>query len=119
MKTKMCYVDTVMNGTQEIKLVGVEGVDISDGEVYAPFMNNGDRVRLYRYPLTIECEPVELSVNNSGHSDSEFKHLKGNSNIGISFEVQRKMGFDSDGDAGIIDILWRVDTFRLIRLAGR
>lgn len=71
---------------------------IKDTEVYAPYLNNGEKVALIRYPHGGTFEIPELTVNNK---NPDAKKVLGNATdaIGISSKVaERLSGADFDGD---------------------
>lgn len=71
---------------------------LKDNEVYAPYLNNGERVVLIRYPHGGTFEIPELTVNNKNPS---AKSILGNVRdaIGINSKVaERLSGADFDGD---------------------
>ena len=71
---------------------------LKDNEVYAPYLKNGEKVVLIRYPHGGTFEIPELTVNNKNHS---AKSILGNvvDAIGINSKVaERLSGADFDGD---------------------
>lgn len=72
--------------------------DMKENEVYAPYLNNGEKVALIRYPHGGTFEIPELTVNNKNPS---AKRILGNVKdaIGINAKVaERLSGADFDGD---------------------
>lgn len=75
---------------------------LKDTEVYAPYLRNGERVCLVRYPHGGTFEIPELVVNNKNPS---AKKILGNAidAIGINSKVaERLSGADFDGDQVIV-----------------
>lgn len=75
---------------------------LKENEVYAPHLNNGERVCLVRYPHGGTFEIPELVVNNRNQA---AKSLLGNATdaIGINSKVaERLSGADFDGDTVIV-----------------
>lgn len=71
---------------------------LKETEVYAPYLNNGEKVVLIRYPHGGTFEIPELTVNNKNAS---AKKILGNATdaIGINAKVaERLSGADFDGD---------------------
>lgn len=71
---------------------------LKDNEVYAPYLNDGEKVVLIRYPHGGTFEIPELTVNNKNPS---AKSILGNVRdaIGINSKVaERLSGADFDGD---------------------
>lgn len=71
---------------------------LKDNEVYAPYLKNGEKVVLIRYPHGGTFEIPELTVNNRNQS---AKNILGNVKdaIGINAKVaERLSGADFDGD---------------------
>lgn len=71
---------------------------LKETEVYAPYLNNGEKVVLIRYPHGGTFEIPELTVNNKNPS---AKKILGNATdaIGINAKVaERLSGADFDGD---------------------
>lgn len=71
---------------------------LKDTEVYAPYLKNGEKVVLIRYPHGGTFEIPELTVNNKNPS---AKSILGNARdaIGINYKVaERLSGADFDGD---------------------
>lgn len=71
---------------------------LKDNEVYAPYLKNGEKVVLIRYPHGGTFEIPELTVNNRNQS---AKSILGNVKdaIGINAKVaERLSGADFDGD---------------------
>lgn len=72
---------------------------LKDNEVYAPYLENGEKVVLIRYPHGGTFEIPELTVNNKNPS---AKSILGNVRdaIGINSKVaERLSGADFDGDS--------------------
>lgn len=72
---------------------------LKDNEVYAPYLKNGEKVVLIRYPHGGTFEIPELTVNNKNPS---AKSILGNVRdaIGINAKVaERLSGADFDGDS--------------------
>lgn len=72
---------------------------LKDDEVYAPYLKNGEKVVLIRYPHGGTFEIPELTVNNKNPS---AKKILGNAidAIGINAKVaERLSGADFDGDS--------------------
>lgn len=72
---------------------------LKDNEVYAPYLENGEKVVLIRYPHGGTFEIPELTVNNKNPS---AKSILGNVRdaIGINAKVaERLSGADFDGDS--------------------
>lgn len=72
--------------------------DLKENEVYAPYLKNGEKVVLVRYPHGGTFEIPELKVNNKNKS---AKSILGNVTdaIGINAKVaERLSGADFDGD---------------------
>ena len=72
--------------------------DIKDNEIYAPYLNNGEKVALIRYPHGGTFEIPELTVNNKNPS---AKSILGNVKdaVGINAKVAEILsGADFDGD---------------------
>ena len=75
---------------------------LKDNEVYAPYLKNGEKVALVRYPHGGTFEIPTLTVNNKNAS---AKKLLGNAvdAIGINSKVaERLSGADFDGDTVIV-----------------
>lgn len=75
---------------------------LKDNEVYAPYLKNGEKVVLIRYPHAGTFEIPELTVNNRNAS---AKSILGNVKdaIGINSKVaERLSGADFDGDQVIV-----------------
>ena len=75
---------------------------LKDNEVYAPYLKNGEKVALVRYPHGGTFEIPTLTVNNK---NSSAKKLLGNAvdAIGINSKVaERLSGADFDGDTVIV-----------------
>ena len=75
---------------------------LKETEVYAPYLNNGEKVCLVRYPHGGTFEIPELVVNNKNPS---AKKILGNATdaIGINAKVaERLSGADFDGDTVIV-----------------
>ena len=75
---------------------------LKENEVYAPYLKNGERVALVRYPHAGTFEIPELTVNNNNPS---AKRILGNAidAIGINSKVaERLSGADFDGDTVIV-----------------
>ena len=75
---------------------------LKESEVYAPYLKNGERVCLVRYPHGGTFEIPELVVNNK---NSSAKKILGNATdaIGINAKVaERLSGADFDGDTVIV-----------------
>lgn len=76
--------------------------DLKDTEVYAPYLKNGERVVLIRYPHGGTFEIPELTVNNRNPSAKSI--LKNATDaIGINSKVaERLSGADFDGDTVVV-----------------
>lgn len=75
---------------------------LKDNEVYAPYLNNGEKVVLIRYPHGGTFELPELTVNNK---NTAAKRILGNAidAIGINSKVaERLSGADFDGDSVVV-----------------
>lgn len=75
---------------------------LKDTEVYAPYLNNGEKVALVRFPHGGTFEIPELTVNNKNAS---AKSILGNVRdaIGINSKVaERLSGADFDGDTVVV-----------------
>lgn len=75
---------------------------LKETEVYAPYLNNGEKVVLIRYPHGGTFEIPELTVNNKNTS---AKNILGNATdaIGINAKVaERLSGADFDGDTVVV-----------------
>jgi len=75
---------------------------LKDNEVYAPYLKDGEKVCLVRYPHGGTFEIPELTVNNK---NSSAKKILGNATdaIGINMKVaERLSGADFDGDTAIV-----------------
>ena len=75
---------------------------LKENEVYAPYLKNGEKVCLVRYPHGGTFEIPELTVNNKNPS---AKKILGNAidAIGINAKVaERLSGADFDGDTVIV-----------------
>ena len=75
---------------------------LKDTEVYAPYLKNGEKVCLVRYPHGGTFEIPELTVNNKNPS---AKSILGNVTdaIGINSKVaERLSGADFDGDTVVV-----------------
>ena len=75
---------------------------LKENEVYAPYLKNGEKVALVRYPHGGTFEIPELTVNNKNPS---AKKILGNAidAIGINSKVaERLSGADFDGDTVIV-----------------
>lgn len=75
---------------------------LKETEVYAPYLNNGEKVVLVRYPHGGTFEIPELTVNNKNPS---AKKILGNATdaIGINSKVaERLSGADFDGDTVVV-----------------
>lgn len=75
---------------------------LKETEVYAPYLKNGERVVLIRYPHGGTFEIPELTVNNRNQS---AKKILGNVRdaIGINSKVaERLSGADFDGDTVVV-----------------
>ena len=75
---------------------------LKETEVYAPYLNNGEKVVLIRYPHGGTFEIPELTVNNKNVS---AKRILGNAidAIGINAKVaERLSGADFDGDTVVV-----------------
>lgn len=75
---------------------------MKENEVYAPYLNNGEKVCLIRYPHGGVFEIPELTVNNKNAS---AKKILGNAidAIGINQKVAEKLsGADFDGDTVVV-----------------
>lgn len=75
---------------------------LKENEVYAPYLKNGEKVALVRYPHGGTFEIPELTVNNK---NPDAKRILGNAidAIGINSKVaERLSGADFDGDTVIV-----------------
>ena len=75
---------------------------LSEKEVYAPYLRNGEKVCLVRYPHGGTFEIPELTVNNN---NPDAKRILGNATdaIGINSKVaERLSGADFDGDTVVV-----------------
>lgn len=75
---------------------------MKDNEVYAPYLRDGEKVVLIRYPHGGTFEIPELTVNNKNKS---AKSILGNATdaIGINSKVaERLSGADFDGDTVVV-----------------
>lgn len=75
---------------------------LKETEVYAPYLNNGEKVVLVRYPHGGTFEIPELTVNNKNPS---AKKILGNATdaIGLNSKVaERLSGADFDGDTVVV-----------------
>lgn len=75
---------------------------LKDTEVYAPYLNNGEKVALVRFPHGGTFEIPELTVNNK---NAAAKSILGNVRdaIGINSKVaERLSGADFDGDTVVV-----------------
>ena len=75
---------------------------LKDNEIYAPYLKNGERVVLIRYPHAGTFELPELVVNNRNPS---AKSILGNVTdaVGINSKVaERLSGADFDGDTVVV-----------------
>lgn len=75
---------------------------MKDTEVYAPYLKDGEKVVLIRYPHGGTFEIPELTVNNKNKS---AKNILGNATdaIGINSKVaERLSGADFDGDTVVV-----------------
>lgn len=75
---------------------------LKETEVYAPYLKNGEKVCLVRYPHAGTFEIPELTVNNKNPS---AKSILGNATdaIGINAKVAARLsGADFDGDTVIV-----------------
>lgn len=75
---------------------------LKENEVYAPYLKNGEKVALVRYPHGGTFEIPELTVNNKNPS---AKKILGNAidAIGINAKVaERLSGADFDGDTVVV-----------------
>ena len=75
---------------------------LKDNEVYAPYLKDGEKVALIRYPHAGTFEIPELTVNNKNRS---AKSILGNVTdaIGINSKVaERLSGADFDGDQVVV-----------------
>lgn len=75
---------------------------LKENEVYAPYLRNGEKVSLVRYPHGGTFEIPQLTVNNNNRS---AKKILGNAvdAIGINSKVaERLSGADFDGDTVVV-----------------
>ena len=75
---------------------------LKENEVYAPYLKNGEKVSLIRYPHGGTFEIPQLTVNNNNKS---AKKILGNAidAIGINAKVaERLSGADFDGDTVVV-----------------
>lgn len=75
---------------------------LKENEVYAPYLKNGEKVSLIRYPHGGTFEIPQLTVNNNNKS---AKKILGNAvdAIGINSKVaERLSGADFDGDTVVV-----------------
>ena len=75
---------------------------LKENEVYAPYLKNGEKVSLVRYPHGGTFEIPQLTVNNNNRS---AKRILGNAidAIGINAKVaERLSGADFDGDTVVV-----------------
>lgn len=75
---------------------------LKENEVYAPYLRNGEKVSLIRYPHGGTFEIPQLTVNNNNRS---AKKILGNAvdAIGINSKVaERLSGADFDGDTVVV-----------------
>lgn len=75
---------------------------LKETEVYAPYLNDGEKVVLVRYPHAGTFEIPELTVNNKNPS---AKKILGNATDAISINAkvaERLSGADFDGDTVIV-----------------
>lgn len=75
---------------------------LKENEVYAPYLRNGEKVSLIRYPHGGTFEIPQLTVNNNNKS---AKKILGNAidAIGINSKVaERLSGADFDGDTVVV-----------------
>ena len=75
---------------------------LKENEVYAPYLKNGEKVSLVRYPHGGTFEIPQLTVNNNNRS---AKKILGNAidAIGINAKVaERLSGADFDGDTVVV-----------------
>ena len=75
---------------------------LKENEVYAPYLKNGEKVSLVRYPHGGTFEIPQLTVNNNNRS---AKKILGNAvdAIGINSKVaERLSGADFDGDTVVV-----------------
>lgn len=76
---------------------------MKDTEVYAPYLKNGERVALIRYPHGGTFEIPELTVNNRNKSARSILGPDVKDAIGISAKVaERLSGADFDGDSVVV-----------------
>lgn len=91
---------------------------LKDNEIYAPYLKNGERVVLIRYPHAGTFELPELVVNNRNPS---AKNILGNVTdaVGINSKVaERLSGADFDGDTVVVipvNNKVRINTTRALR----
>ena len=91
---------------------------LKDNEIYAPYLKNGERVVLIRYPHAGTFELPELVVNNRNPS---AKSILGNVTdaVGINSKVaERLSGADFDGDTVVVipvNNKVRINTTRALR----
>lgn len=73
---------------------------IKENEVYAPSLNNGERVALVRFPHAGPFEIPQVTVNNRNREASKIIGNRALDAIGIHHKVaERLSGADFDGDA--------------------
>lgn len=76
---------------------------MKDNEVYAPYLNNGDKVALIRYPHGGTFEIPELTVNNKNQKARSILGTDVKDAIGINSKVaERLSGADFDGDTVVV-----------------
>lgn len=77
--------------------------DLKDNEVYAPYLNNGEKVCLVRYPHGGTFEIPELVVNNKNKSARSILGTDIKDAIGINSKTAEILsGADFDGDSVIV-----------------
>ena len=76
---------------------------IKDTEIYAPTLNNGDRVALVRFPHGGKFEIPELTVNNRNREAGKLLGKQAKDAVGINAKVaERLSGADFDGDTVLL-----------------
>ena len=72
-------------------------------EIYAPHMNNGDRVALVRFPHGGTFEIPQLTVNNRNREARKLLGTEPEDAVGIHHKVaERLSGADFDGDTVLV-----------------
>lgn len=76
---------------------------MKEDEVYAPYLNNGEKVALIRYPHGGTFEIPELTVNNKNRTARSILGTDVKDAIGINAKVaERLSGADFDGDTVVV-----------------